>query len=205
MSNFSNQIRILLGEQNSTTSAKSPPKNVVSGSFPSLPKSSEKMKTIVHEKADEAPVSPVESTVATAISAYAPVSELPPLPRPQTSKPEIAAEVIAEDPKNVMTSEAMKKIDEAIAKPSVSIEEPAANVDASAAAGSSKAVLLPTPAGVTASTLQTPILNHTGNDSPNLETMAKGANDKKRKASKDLTKDSSVDLEAGAPPTAFLG
>lgn len=163
------------------------------------------MKTIVHEKADEAPVLPVESTVATAISAYAPVSELPPPPPPQTSKPEIAAEVIAEDPKNVMPSEAMKKIDEAIAKPSVSIEEPAANVDASAAAGSSKAVLLPTPAGATASTLQTPILNQTGNDSPNVETMAKEANDKKRKASKDLTKDSSVDLEAGAPPTAFLG
>lgn len=152
------------------------------------------MKTVIHEKVDEAaPAIPAASAIN--IPAAAPPTQSGPL----------AAEAVTEDPKSAMPVEANKQNDEAV-KPSVSVDDSAINID-SAATGASK-TMLPTPAGATASTLQTPILNEAGvADSPSLETVAKEALLKKRKASKDLTKEEekAVDLEAGAPPTAFLG
>jgi hypothetical protein len=156
------------------------------------------MKTVIHEKVEEAaPAIPAASAIN--IPAAAPPTQS------SQSKTDLAAEAATEDPKSAMPVEANKQNDEAV-KPSVSVDDSAINID-SAATGASK-TMLPTPAGATASTLQTPILNEAGvADSPSLETVAKEALLKKRKASKDLTKEEekAVDLEAGAPPTAFLG
>ena len=160
------------------------------------------MKTIVQEKVPTDTASPPVAPVA----AEAVVQSLPVPALPLDVTAASTAPIPAPEAKSTTPADAMMKVDNSIAnetKPSVSIDDPCMSVDA-AANGASK-LQIPTPAGATVSTLQTPILNQEGvNQSPSLE-----IDSKKRKASKDLTKDEkAADLEAGAPPappTAFLG